>query len=343
MTEHRKRPPRRLAWEILGALVLCLLIAVCLYHLLYLCGTAAVESYCTAKDITPDEIERIEQDAWLRSFSLMLSVVFFTLLSLFILGERLAYIHVILKGIRLLQAGKLDDALPCEGNNELTRLGEAINTLAAEQKRVKAEEEALLQEKEQLIRTLSHDIRTPLTTILSYTEHMSAHPDIPHDERQTYLALMQKKAEQIRELTEVLLDGSRRSPEHFADARLLMTQLADDFASELENDFAVSSDLSACLPFSASFDVRELQQIFDNLISNVRKYAHPQMPVRLTIRSELDLLTIVQSNHIRHAAEQPEGYQLGLRSIQRIAQNYHGRAEVRQTDDIFTITIRLSV
>lgn len=142
-------------------------------------------------------------------------------------------------------------------------------------------------------------------------------------------------------MTDLLLDGSKRSPEYFENACLLMEQLADEFEGMLEDVFTVKTTL-ACPAFSATFDVQELQRIFDNLISNIQKYAAPDKPVLLAISAENGQLNIRQENAVRKLDASSEGYQIGLKSIRRIAQNYGGRVEVRQDDAMFMISIILS-
>ena len=117
-------------------------------------------------------------------------------------------------------------------------------------------EKALNEEKEQLIRTLSHDIRTPLTSILSYSEFLSSPQTCSSEALQEYLPLIQKKALQIRELTDILLDGGKRNPERFEDARLLMEQLIGEFEDALEDNYKVSTDFAQCSPFAGIFDVQ---------------------------------------------------------------------------------------
>jgi signal transduction histidine kinase len=73
-------------------------------------------------------------------------------------------------------------------------------------------------------------------------------------------------------MTDILLGGSRRKLE----------QLAEEFEAELDERFSVRTDISCCGKFSGTFDLQELRRIFDNLRSNVCKYADPSQPVLLT-------------------------------------------------------------
>ena len=341
MTEQTPRKGRRLSAEILGVLAITAVIAIVLFGLLRLGSSAIVYNIIAARDMALTEEQYFQVDVWLLNLSVLVSVGFFVILFLFLLGERLSYIRDVIKGIDALQTGQMEHQVPVEGNNELTRLAEAVNYLSATQKQMKEKERALAEEKEQFIRTLSHDIRTPLTSIMAYSEFMLGDSDSPAQHRE-YAGLIQKKALQIKDLTDILLDGGKRSPEYFEDARLLMQQLADEFAESLENEFHVLTDLTGCSAFAGHFDVQELLRVFDNLVSNIRKYADRAQPVELSIAAKDHQLVIRQKNAKCSEAEPQESYRLGLNSIRRIAHNYAGQVEIQQDDSMFSITITLS-
>ena len=177
---------------------------------------------------------------------------------------------------------------------------------------------------------------------MAYSEFLTTQKDCTPQVQREQLELIQKKAEQIRQLTDILLDGGRRTLERFEDAHLLVQQLAAEFEEALEDEYSVSTDLTECTSFSGTFDVQELRRIFDNLASNVKKYADPSKAVTLFICAKELSLIIRQQNYIRVENKPSESYQMGLNSIRRIAHNYGGRADVRQADDIFEITVTLS-
>lgn len=71
-----------------------------------------------------------------------------------------------------LRTHRMDFTMPIEGDNELKELAESINFLSETERRLRQLETELQAEKEQLIRDLSHDIRTPLTAMLSYSDYL---------------------------------------------------------------------------------------------------------------------------------------------------------------------------
>jgi len=333
---------RKLAYEILGLIAVSALFSALLFLLLSWTAVAIVESYCFHNDIVMTEFDWLDVDRWVFSLSEVLSAGGFSLLFLMLLNDRMTYIRTITAGIDALRMGQTDCTLPLEGRNELTQLADAINYMSATQKQLREKELSLAREKEQFIRTLSHDIRTPLTSILAYAEYLAAENNLSVEEQKTHLQMIRKKAEQIRDLTALLLDSDKRNPEHFDDAHLLMEQLAAEFEETLEERFTVHTDLSRCPSFAGTFDVQELRRIFDNLSSNVHKYADPSRPVFLCLCADSNGLCIQQSNHIAAESGQQDSYKLGINSIRRIAQNYGGTVSVRKEPDNFSITITLS-
>lgn len=341
MTENTPKR-RKLSLEILGLVAICLLLSLVLFVTVSHLGIGVVEEYCFYRDIILDEYDLYRLDTTMLSAGFVVSVAFFIILFSALFGERLAYIRKITDGVHALRRGERDLRVELSGNNELTELAQAVNYLSESEQRIKEKEQALKEERETLIRTLSHDIRTPLTSMMSYTELLAAKKDLTEAEMREYLALVSKKSAQIKELTAILLDGGRREVERFEDARLLFEQLADEFESELEDDFRVVADRSCLPPFSGSFDVGELRRIFDNLISNIKKYADPREAVQLSVSKTDSGIVIRQSNAVKKNQQSSESYQMGLNSIRRIAQHYAGRVEVAETEDRFAIVITLT-
>lgn len=342
MTDRTVVKGRKFAHEILGLIAISALVALVAFLFLVNIAMTVAEVYCFENDVPMTEFDWMEVDLWIFGSSAFFAVCLFCVLFLFLMRDRIAYIRKITEGINAMRSGQTHTAIPLEGSNELTELADAINYMSAARQRILEKERTLAQEKEELIRSLSHDIRTPLTSVLAYSEYLATEDNIPEQERKAYLRMIRRKAEQIRDLTDILLDGSKRKTEFFEDGRLLLEQFAQEFEGELEDRFQVRMDLSGCGTFSGSFDVRELRRIFDNLSSNVKKYAEPQQPVCLRAWVDANGLTIQQKNAVRTPAPEEDGYGLGISSIRRIAQHYGGQVSTQLAAGRFVITVLLS-
>ncbi len=341
MTDKTKKW-RKLSLEILIIVAICFMLSLLLYLLVAHFAPRLVEDYCFYNDVVLDEYDFYRLDVTMYSTGVAVSVVFFIMMFFILFGERLAYIRKITAGVDALRNGEFGNQVELVGNNELTELAEAVNYLSQSEQTIKEKEKRLSEEREELIRTLSHDIRTPLTSILSYTQLLSAKETLTVEEQQEYLSLVSKKSAQIKELTDILLDGGKRELEQFEDARLLFEQLKDEFESELEENFTLAIEPLHLPLFSGRFDIGELRRIFNNLISNIVKYAEPTEEVVLSISKTDSGIVIRQSNAIKNDKQPSESYSMGLNSIRRIAQNYAGTVEVSENDEKFEIMITLS-
>ncbi len=339
MTDTPKR--HKLSHEILGLIGIAAVLSLILFLVLSGIATGVTEEYVFNHDIPMDEFDWIALYQRIHTIATVLSCIAFSVLFIAMMQSRIAYIQTITEGIGQLQGQPKRITLPLKGHNELKFLAEAVNDMSEAQLALREQEQALAQEKEQLIRALSHDIRTPLTSILAYSDFLTTREEITPAEQKNYLGLIRKKAEQIRDLTAILLDGSKRNPEYFDDGKLLIEQIVEEFQEELE-EFALTVDFSNCPPFSGTFDVQELRRIFDNLSSNVRKYADPAKPVTLSVELENGTLLIRQTNAVLPEKPQSESYKIGLNSIRRIAQHYGGSIAVEERVAAFSITITLT-
>lgn len=341
-TEKAKKGRRKLSSEILGILAGSAVIGMFFFKLFNLTAASVVFTYCSDRGIFPDEIHQEMMETWIYSLSLTASVVIFVVLFLFLTGQRLSYLGKIIKGVEGMQASRMDSEVPLEWNNELTELAEKINYLSKTEKELKSREEKLRRDRELLIRSLSHDIRTPLTGIMSYTEYIKGRENPGEEEIRSYISLVQKKSEQIKVLTDRLLDSEGRNPEKIENGLLFMNQLMEEWEDSIGEKFPYSVCEVNCPDFSGEFDVQEFIRIFDNLSSNIEKYADREKEIRIKVYKGGERLNIEQTNTAVIPPEGTESRGIGIKSIEGIAGNYDGSVEVRFEGDLFRIIISLS-
>lgn len=338
--EKKKR--RRLSWEILELVGAGALIALLAFVFLYFASTAIAEAYLDRREIIFNERQLRVLSVWIRSVCMAASAVVFVASFLFLIGQKISYLLFIISGVEALRQRELDFEISVKGNDELTELAESINYLSLSQREMNQKEQRLREEREALIRSLSHDIRTPLTSILSYTEYMEEKGNLQANEVEGYLSMVRMKAEQMKVLTDRLLGKRDRKKEKVENGLLLMEQLAAEWEETLEDEFCCQVDLGQCQKFSGNYDLHDLRRIFDNLASNVAKYADPQDAVKLQIQTQENKVWIRQRNKMRARGEgQAESHKIGLESVRQIAEEYSGEMKVEQTDMTFEVEISL--
>ena len=333
---------KKLTHEILGLFGATTVIAVFFYGFLSMTAKSIAEAYILERNLTPTESQEWILDFGIPSISFIMAALLFVFLFLFLIGQRLEYVRVLILGIEALRTHRMDYEIPIEWNNELTELAESINYLARTEKELQVKENLLREEREGFIRAMSHDIRTPLTVIKGYSEYMQNKEHISEEEIRVYADLIEQKAKQFKDMTDGLLNGGR-TLEKIEDGRFLVEQLTAEWELLLEDEFHCVIDLSKCSAFSGEFDIQELRRIFDNLASNVKKYADTKTPITLRICLNDNYLVIEQENRMRENNAKVESNGIGMESIQKIVQQYNGTVNVEQSSEFFRITLQISL
>ena len=339
MTKEKKFT--KLSKELLMIFLLDLGISVFSFIFINLVSDGIFYSYYDNNNIILTEIQEINYLTWITALSFTASSAIFIILFLVLIGQKLSYLKEITEGIDALTTYRLNSVIPIKHNNEFTYLAKAINQMAKTEIELKEKEAELAQERENFIRAMSHDIRTPLTAIIAHTDYLRAQENISKEDIDQYLNMTVRKATQIKELTDMLLETDASNKEFIPDGKLLFVQLADEWFYTLEDDFDCKISIHNNLNFSGEFKIQEFQRIFDNLSSNVKKYADSSKPVILNVYESESRLIIEQSNFKAPKDENVESYKIGLQSIKRIATRYGGNVDITETDEIFKITITL--
>lgn len=333
---------KKLSAEIFEYLIFSAIVSGFTYLFLYLTSQSISEVYLERHKIFLDGRTNIALGVWLKGVCIAAAVCIFVFLFLLLLGQRLSYLIRIIGVVEKMQ--NQDVQAPLEGDDELTQLAENINFFIAADKELKQKEKEMQEAREKFIRSLSHDIRTPLTSMLSYSELLEKREEISPEEMKKYVLLVKGKSLQVKELMDQLLDGRKKSREMVENITFLMQQYASEWEEILEERFTCRIHLEGCELHRGMVDLTSLGRMMDNLISNVEKYADPEKEVCLTIESRDDTLIILQSNGInRKNRGLTESRRIGLESIRALALQWNGTVDAGEEGDCFCIRIELPV
>ncbi len=334
---------KRLSTEILVLLAVTGVISIFLYFFLKMTASSLFYQYLEQSAKLADTYVVKTAHIWIQAVCLFAVVVFFVIVFLFLLSQKLLYLRKIISGIEALRTHHMDYVIPVEGDNEFTELAQSINYLSATEQQLMKREAAMTEERERFIRSIAHDIRTPLTSILSYSELMDAKENRTEEEVGAYIELTLRKARQMKGLMERLLENNIRNPEYFENGQFLLRQIVDDWEEILSEEFTVETDWTACVNFTGYFDLHEIFRVFDNLLSNIKKYADEQQPVRLKLSVMDNHLTILQTNAVKRRSDDVESHRMGLETIRHIVSQYGGTVHTQCDEGSFAITIRIPV
>lgn len=225
--------------------------------------------------------------------------------------------------------GELEAPITPRGRDELYLLAADVEAMrSALMQRLHSEQQAW-QTNSELITAISHDIRNPLTSLLGYADLLAGGQITDPAEQAQYLATCRDKAHQLKELTDELFGyfvvfgaPTLKVNAEQLDLRILLEQLLGEAVFHLQAqgqpvDYTPLPDDCAV---TATLDVMLLKRVFDNVFSNLQKYADHTRPVTVAVRCAGGAVDIALTNAIPAVRRRTESNCIGLRSCARIAQ-----------------------
>lgn len=215
--------------------------------------------------------------------------------------------------------------------------------------------------KTELITNVSHDLKTPLTSIISYVDLLKK-DGLSSEHAPEYVDVLDRQSQRLKKLTEDLVEASKAStgniqthPED-VDVNLLLSQAAGEYAERLAvAGLTTVTTLDTGEPHIRA-DGRLLWRVFDNLLSNACKYAMPGTRVYLTTEAKNGKVKIAFRNVSREplnisaeelmerfvrgdASRNSEGSGLGLSIAKSLTELNHGTLDLAVDGDLFKATL----
>ena len=287
------------------------------------------------------------------------AMIVFVSILLFLIGKKVSYILTINNAVQSLEGGNLAAQIEIEGDDELSELAFSINNFSAAITSHMEQEEILKSEKSSLVKSLSHDIRTPLTSIISYSDFIKNKKYNNEEQLKEYLSVIENKAYRIKELTDQLFMSDIQNNHPFesedfvpiVDGKLLILQLLQEILLPLSNegfDIEVNGgntmDTIIIPDFEINIDPPDLARIFENLASNISKYAEKAKPVVLAITMADNQLKIKQANHIFTCTQSSnESHGIGLKNIDKLAVKYGGYMYAHTENNLYEVVVFLGI
>lgn len=283
--------------------------------------------------------------------------VFYVVLNGLLLKEKLK------KGIEEIALGNMEYQIPLQGlRGENLKLAEMINGIANGFHM--AVEEAMKNErlKTDLITNVSHDIKTPLTSIINYVAILKQ-SDIADPKIQGYLDILEAKAQRLKTLTEDVVEASKVSSGNISleymdvDLVEMIQQTEGEMAEKFEaRNLKMIVNLPA-EPAVVHVDGRRMWRVLENIFGNAAKYAMPGTRVYADLKLEEDTVDLSLKNVSEHQlnisadelterfsrgdlSRSSEGSGLGLSIVQSLTTMQGGTFNLYLDGDLFRVNIR---
>ncbi len=246
-------------------------------------------------------------------------------------------------------AGDLEKPISARGSDEIAALANDMDAMRCSVIERMGNERRAWEANSELITAISHDIRTPMTSLIGYLGLMKE-SNLPDEQRKQFTQSAYDKAMELKSLTDELfryflvfgradLDMDLET----LDARLLLEQLLGEAEFDLrDSGFEVQREEfeGEC---SVRADAMYLKRVIDNLISNIKKYADRSRPVLLLGEHREHRLILRFSNTIARKMDRVESTKIGLRTCEKIMSHMGGQFAVENDGERFTASLSLPV
>lgn len=264
--------------------------------------------------------------------------------------------------------GHLEHRIPFRVNGNQQHVITSVNALVDTITQAMQEERASEKSKDELITNVSHDLRTPLTSIIGYLGLIEDHQYQSEEDIVKYSHIAYDKAKQMKNLVEDLFEYTKvqqhGAPVNFmtVDLGQLLEQVGASF--ELEADKKGMAINVSCepTPLSITADPEKLGRLFSNLVANALKYGHGASYIHLTAKQlgEKVVITVaddgekIPAESVKHLFERfyrvessrnkaTGGTGLGLAIVQSIVELHHGSVTARSDDQETAFVVTLPV
>ena len=286
------------------------------------------------------------------------------LILLSIIKKRTKGIQAIADTLSKMANNEITSEIYVKGNSLIANIAKNVNAVRegfAISNQKQSNSERL---KTELITNVSHDLRTPLTSVLNYVD-LAKRSDITEEERQEYLQIIDNKSKRLKVLIDDLFEASKMASgavelnKEQVDLVALMYQALAEYEDRFEDQKLIVRTKTSNQHMYAYCDGRKMYRVFENLFSNVIKYAQPATRVYLEMTYEGSEIIITLKNisnyelgfDVSELAERfkrgdssrhTEGSGLGLSIVKSILELHGAAFELSQDGDLFKVIIKIN-
>ncbi|EDS78673.1 sensory transduction protein kinase [Clostridium botulinum C str. Eklund] len=299
-------------------------------------------------------IEYRELPLFLFAFAYLI-VYFFIIVPCVI--KNIGKFNKIVEGTKRMTEGDLNFTIDVKGKGILVDLANNINNIKEGYNKAVAEEIKSQKFKSELITNVSHDLKTPLTSIINYIKLLQQE-DISKEEIDGYIGVLDRKSERLKTLIEDLFEASKVSTGAVElnieklDVVSLLKQALGEFEEKIENSSLNFRVDVPSKPIYCNLDGKKTWRLFENLIGNILKYSQDNTRVYIDVQEKNNEVIITMKNissyEMNFEADElferfkrgdesrsTEGSGLGLAIANSIAELEGGSLDIEIDGDLF--------
>lgn len=312
--------------------------------------------------MSPDGINQ----AFRVGIQLVVGILVFVISFYSMIQRYMKYIRIIMNGMKDIAQGNFNTEVPVETDDEFGQIAVYLNKIQENVKENMERERMAEHTKNDLISSVAHDLRTPLTSIIGYLGWIREQPELDSQIRQKYLDIAYRKAQHLEQMTNELFGfvklEHREMSLHMGrlDLKQLLAQLLDESVPSFEKYNLQTEFYCSENAVLIDGDGNLLARLYENLFNNAVKYGKDGKMIRveLEIVNGFVISRVINYGYVipkedlknifrkfyrveQSRSQDTGGTGLGLAIVEQIAQLHQGTITVKSDlqGTIFEVTI----
>lgn len=297
---------------------------------------------------------------------LIITITIFVAIFLFGINKRIKYLKYIINKVGSITNENFIEKLEFKGNDEISDLANSINIMSDRLKENYEKEKKLEKDKNELIVAVSHDLRTPLTSIIGYLDLLKDDKFTYEDVQKDYLNVAYEKSVSLKkiinelfEFTKITSDISTLEKIPFNIAILINQVIGEQIPFFSEKNITVDIE-STVQQLYCEIDIQKMVRVIENIVKNAEKYSFPNTNFKVKMMEIDDNIIISFENRGENISKEElekifekmyrldksrtgevEGSGLGLAIAKKIIELHNGKLWAECNDNTIKFNISL--
>ena len=264
------------------------------------------------------------------------------------INRRVRYVEYLSQEIQKIREEGFGRTMELQGDDEITRLCAVINEMSVQLREKEEREKRQQRSKDELITNVSHDLRSPLTSIIGYVELLKETGPEDRQRFAEYIEVVERRLTGLNGLINELFEYTKlNSADQLPDMEKrdvleLLRHILYEYKILMEAEGLTLSWQLEAESHMAHINIQQMVRVFQNLLDNARRYAHRSAPVTVTAQ-DTGRLHICITNRVAdphgiepdriferfycgdRARSAPQSSGLGLAIVKRIVELHGGQ------------------
>ncbi len=297
--------------------------------------------------------------------SLLLLTGIFLICFTLLINRKVKYIKYITKEIKKIEAEGFGRTIDVKGNDELSELSQSINRMSSKLKEQIENERLIEKNKNELITNVSHDLRTPLTSINGYIELLKDNGFKDKKKFDEYISVVDRRTKGLTALVNELFEYTKLNSSDISlnfvaiDVVTLVSHIANEYSIMFKKNGLTLERHIINKEIFMNLDVDKMVRVLQNLLSNANKYSLENSTIILSLWEEANNVIISISNKTNEitmddlpnifnrfykcdkSRSDHDSSGLGLSITKRIIELHHGTISAQLIENILTFKITI--